>query len=456
MPEPITHVEPPGDARPGASVELDIRDLNSQGDGVGRAGELVVFVPGALLGERVLARIVRRRRSHAEARLVELVARSPSRIDPPCPHQSACGGCPLMVQEGTAALRSKVEHLEQTFRRVGGLALRVDRVVPSPTGLRYRGRVRFAVGGSKGAPRLGFRPRGRPRDLVDVADCLIAPDGATALAGRFLQTLSRVTVGDGRPWPRELEVRHSTARGSRLVVVHGPQGRWPEAHAAARDLVDRETSVAGVVLVTRSARGAPPRELVLAGRATIVETVAGFDVEIGATTFVQVNPRAAELLYRRVAEDLGRRPGGRLFDLYCGLGLVGLVAGDERCDVVGVESHAGSVRAARRAVRAAGRERIEILRGDAVMEAERLAALGETFERIAVNPPRAGMSPRLPDALSRLGAQLIVVVSCHPAALARDVAKLEALGFRPQHVTAVDMFPHTAHLEAIVRLEAAP
>ena len=166
--------EPP---RPGARLTLDVHDLTAEGAGVARHGRFVVFVPGAVPGDRVVARIERVHRGFAEGELFRIESPSGARREPPCPHQPACGGCPLMVLEPSGALDFKARHLEQTLRRIGKIEHAVDRVVASPADLGYRGRVRFAVSPRHaGVPAaFGYRPRGRGADLVPIETCLLAP-----------------------------------------------------------------------------------------------------------------------------------------------------------------------------------------------------------------------------------------------------------------------------------------
>ncbi len=454
---------PPADAgpddalRPGATYTAPVTDLTAEGSGVLRLGRLVVFVPGALPGDRVEFRLERVRRGHGEGRLLRLVEPAPARRAAPCPHQEACGGCALMPLDPAAALALKARHLGETLRRIGGVAQPVERAVPSPQELGYRGRVRFVVAPRERGPRFGYHPRGRADAMVPIDGCLLAPPRASALARALLERLHALSPV-GRPWPEQISLRGSLARGEWLAVLHGPPGPWPEAALAARQVMEAAPDLAGVVrVVERGPRGAA--EFVLAGRASVLETIGGVDVELGATTFLQVNPGAAALLYDEVRAALAGPAGtpapARLLDLYCGAGLNALLAVEPGVAVLGVEIDAGSVDRARRAAARAGRPGAEFVAEDAVRAAERLAAQGERFDRVVLNPPRQGAGPGLARAVAALAPRVVVVVSCHPAALARDVAGLAAAGFAVDRVTAVDMFPQSPHLEAVVRLVPA-
>ena len=437
---------------PGATLEVTIDDLGGEGEGVGRADGFVVFVPGTVPGDRVLARVEHVRRSFARGTLVRILAPSPARREPPCPHQPACGGCPLMVLPEEEALARKVRHLEETLRRIGRVALAAGEVVPSSRPLRYRGRVRLAVG-PPGIPEIGYRPPGDPRGLVPVTDCLLAPEGAVPLARRFVLELARGGGIGPRDWPREIEVRASFAEDRFLLVVHGPRAAGRRLRGVAEGLLLEEERLAGVVLVPGGRGRHEP--VPLGGETRLAEEIAGLRVPLGPTSFLQVNPAAAEHLYRLVRERLALPddPRAPLLDLYCGAGLGGLLGTPEGTPVTGVERSAEAVTAARALAARAGREGCRFLDAPVEGAVEGFAAEGVRFPRALVNPPRAGAGREVLHGVASLGPRRVVLVSCHPATLARDAAILREFGYVPRGLAAVDMFPQTAHLEAVLRFD---
>jgi len=440
--------------RPGARLAVAIEDLTSEGAGVARYDGWVFFVPGAVPGDRAEVCVGRVRRGVVETTLLALPGPSPERVEPPCPFQPACGGCPLMVLAADAQRALKVRHLEETLRRIGGLASpQVSRAVASPGALRYRGRVRFAVASRADGPAIGFHPRGAGGAIVAVDDCRLAPEEASRLARGLLARLDELSPPGGY-WPLQLEARGSLAAGEWLLVAFGRPGSAPALARAARELVEAEPQLAGIVRV-EGVPGDGGRETLLAGRDELVERIGGAELELGATTFLQVNPSAAAALYGTVREMLAPAagpPAGRLLDLFCGVGSIGLLGVDAGCEVLGVESHAATVERARRSARRAGRGRTEFRVGDAAAVALELARAGERFDAVTANPPRAGLGPDLPRAIAALAPRCVVLVSCHPATLARDLRAFAAAGFEAAEIAAVDLFPQTPHLEALVRL----
>jgi 23S rRNA (uracil1939-C5)-methyltransferase len=434
-----------------ARARLPIDDLTVEGDGIARWDGLVVFVPGALPGDVAEIAIERLHRRRASGRLVRLDVPAPARRVPPCPVQADCGGCPLMPLEEEAALAVKARHVRETLARVGGIEVELDETVASPDPLRYRGRLRFAVAPRSAGPTVGFRPRARPRELVPVRDCSLAPPDASRLAAAVIGALDAASP-PGRPWPTEVSLRGSLATGEWLAVLHAPRGPWPEAGDAMTRLVEDEPALAGVVRCAPTAKGREA-ERRLAGRSSVHERIGGLEVELGASTFLQVNPRAAERLYGAVAVGLAPIAPRRVLDLFCGVGLAGLLGTPAETDLVGIEAHPAAVAAARRTAERAGRVHARWIAADALAGATALADAGERFDGLIANPPRAGAGPRLATLARRLGARRVVLVSCHPATLARDARALVAAGYRSVRAVVVDLFPQTPHVEAVLVLE---
>lgn len=443
---------PPENQTPSAGEEavLDISDITTEGEGIARwPGGLVVFVANALPGDRVRARFQRLHGRIGRARALELVEGASARREVPCRYQERCGGCPLMPLDESAVLDVKARQVVETLRRVGGVEVELSARCTSPESLRYRNRARLGLEWAEGAFRLGYRPRGDAGELVAIDDCLLLPQGVVELAQAFLQRLARCNLG-GAP-PTHLSLRGSLHYDSWIIVLHGPPGRWEEAAQLAKDFVTRESRLTGIVRVLEKG----PRRVathVLAGRGLVIESMAGREVPLDATSFLQVNPRAADLLYREVKAALGASDEpARLLDLYCGVGLTGLAGSPPYVSIVGVEAHPRAARAAAELAAREGRH-AEYISGDATRALSSLLAQGEHFDYLIANPPRAGADAGLASRVHGLGVRRVVLVSCHPATLARDLRAFGKMGYAVHYAAVVDLFPQTAEVETVLGL----
>ena len=422
----------------GEVAEVEITDVTSEGDGIGRSpAGLVLMIAGAVPGDRVRARLTRRHRGYAEALLETLLERSPDRVEPRCVHFGQCGGCALQNLSPEAQRRVKHTRLTRLLARPGDPAPPVVeevREVGPPYG--FRGRMEFSFGGPAAMRRIGLHARAG--DVFPLRECHL-PDPAFA---RIVTRLDAALRGapDGRGL-RRLEIRRA-AHDGRLLVTLRADGEVPEALLAAlRRLEAEETAVGGVLVAPASGTAR-----LLWGREAIEDVVLDLRLAIGPDGFVQTHPAGAEALYREVLRRLRPRQGMRFLDLYSGLGIIGMAAARQGAEVLCIESSAPATRAAEQAA-AANRVRLRVLRGEVTRSMRHLAGTGERFAAACLNPPRAGISAALPDLLAATGVRTLAYVSCHPATLARDAARLKAAGYEPARVVPFDFFPQTAQVE---------
>ncbi|HUF33009.1 MAG TPA: TRAM domain-containing protein [Acidimicrobiales bacterium] len=388
------------------AIEVTTTAIAAGGDAVARdADGRVVFVTGALPGERVRAEVTEERKDFARARVVEVVDAAAERVAPPCPHVGrGCGGCTWQHVEPGAQRRLKADIVADALRRQGRIPDPEVSAGPSlgPDARRTTLRVGAAAGG-----RLGFR-RLRSHEVVDVDDCLVAHPLLSDL-------LVRCDAGEAD----ELTLRCGARTGERLVLAH--------PGAAGVDVPD------GVVLVGED-------ELAGGRRAWITEEAAGRRWRVSARSFFQASPEGAEALVAAVAEAAGPvAPGDRVVDLYGGVGLfAGTVGAPARTTFV--ERSASAVADAR--VNLDGLD-ARVLRLDVDRWRPSPADL------VIADPARSGLGRRGVAAVAGTGAPLVVVVSCDPAALGRDASLLAAEGYTLERCATVDLFPHTPHVEVV-------
>ena len=386
---------------------LAVTALAVGGEGVAREPSgRVVFVEGALPGERVRVAVTDERRHHARAVVLEVIEPAPTRVTPPCPFVAAgCGGCGWQHVDPEAQRALKGSMVAEALARLGGLP--DAEVAPGPvlpaTG--YRTTLR---GVADATGRFALR-RHHSHDLVPVPACLVAHPRLAAVAaeGRF-------------PAGSEITIRVGARTGDRMVIVDGPAG--------AVEVPD------GVRVVTGD-------ELAGGRRAWLFEVVAGVRLRVSARSFFQAGPDAAEALVAAVGQALG--PSETLADLYAGVGLFAATVG-RGARVVAVEASAS----------AAADARVNLAGGDAKVVRRDVARWRpRAVEAAVADPPRAGLGRGGLRAVAATRASRVVLVSCDAGALGRDARLLAEAGYAWTGSTLVDAFPHTPHVEVVSRFE---
>jgi 23S rRNA (uracil1939-C5)-methyltransferase len=476
-----------------AVLDLTVDSLALGGAGVARAGELVVFVSGGYPGERVRARVIKRTARWAEATLVEVLEASPDRRTPRCVHFGAvCGGCRAQDLAYPAQVAAKTQQVKETLARLGGLPdVPVADCVPSPETWHYRNKMEFSFQPDQdGAPILGLHVRQRFDTIFDLVDCSIA----SPLTNRVVHATRDFARAAG--WtayhPRRhtglvrfLTVRHLPTTGQAAVHLVAARDDVPAAADWAEALAALDPAIKSVALSVNDGQAHVAfgeRTRILWGAETIEERLLGLSFEASPNAFLQTNSRQAEALYAAALEEAALTGTERVLDVYCGAGTIALVMARAAREVVGIESVEPAVADARRNAAKNGIANARFACGDAraVLRAWAMAREGrhttpeaarvrdakapldpaayEPFapDVVVVDPPRAGLHPRVIERIAELAPARVVYVSCNPATMARDLAHFGKHGYATTRVRPFDMFPHTPHVECVARLDPSP
>jgi 23S rRNA (uracil1939-C5)-methyltransferase len=441
------------------------------GDAVGSAGGYAVLVAGAIPGERALVEIVAAGRKFARGRILRVLRSSPHRVAPRCRHFGPCGGCSWQHIAYEEQLRLKQGMLASTLERALGAPVKVLPAVgiggdggPGPWA--YRNKAHFVLGpGPDGRGLIMGHYRRASREMVAVEECPVHPEEANRIAFLARDLLRRHGVPGARDEPlrgvaRHIVVRTSERSGEAQATIVAAE-EAPGVLAAARDLARGEGSPRGVH-VNINDRPGPyilgARTRKVAGEERLVEEVAGVRFLIGPRSFFQTSVRSAE---RLVASVLRAIPGGadRVLDLYAGSGLFSLPLARRGHEVVAVEENPAAVADGVASLVpngiAAGRCRFVRARTEDWLRGGAARAAGP-FAAVVLDPPRDGCPPGLLRAVrAACTPRRIVYVSCNPRALAADLREAAVEGYRIEEVEPVDMFPHTAHIEAVAVLTRA-
>jgi 23S rRNA (uracil1939-C5)-methyltransferase len=454
-------------------LEVELDALDERGLCVGRAedasGAYRVTLRGALPGERVLAKVLRRRGERIEALMLERLTPSAQRVEPRCRHFGTCGGCSFQDLDYTAQLGEKLRTAERTLH-AAGIDVQPDAVIGCDEPWSYRNKMDFTFGSRRwvemsepaDAPRdfaLGLHPREQFRRVLDVARCEIQFEQGNAILASVRRSARELGLS---PWDlethtgllRHVVLRHSRASGEILLDLVTSQ----DAPELVRPLVEallaahpQITTLVQNVNTRVASIAVGEREIVWHGSGTIVERLAGLEFAVSANSFFQTNTAQAEKLVALVLAEAGARADDVVFDVYCGTGTFTLPLARVAREVHGFELVEAAVADARRNAERNGIANARFVAGDVVstLTGPDLPAP----DLLVIDPPRAGCHPKVIERIAALGARRLLYVSCNLRAAAHDVAALRASNWRLVRVRPIDLFPHTPHLESLLTLE---
>jgi 23S rRNA (uracil1939-C5)-methyltransferase len=441
--------------RRGDELELTIDSLAYGGAGVARLDGYVVFVAGAVPGDRVRAVVGKSKRAYAEARVVDLLEPSPERIPAVADHP----GAPWQVIPYERQLEVKQEQVADALARIGRLSgFELEPIVPALEQWRYRNKLEYSFGtDADGGLVCGFHAPGRWEEIVPISDCLLASQAGNQVRERVVAWCrsTGLTAYDrrtGKGFLRNLVVREGRRTGelqARLVTTSS-------AKLDHEALAEALTGVAGVLWTRFDGLGettqAGETELI-AGVERFDEELAGLRLSISPEAFFQTNTEMAELLYGHAIEYAALRGFERVYDLYCGIGTIGLLMAPRAAEIWGLEIVESAIADAIANARLNEIDNVRFFAGDVRL------ALGELVEKakrpdvLVVDPPRAGLSQKVVRRVIEASPKRIVYVSCNPTTLAPNAAQLVEAGYVLRKVRPVDMFPQTPHIECVAQLE---
>ena len=438
--------------------EAVITDYTAEGQGVAHVEGCAVFVPNAIAGERVRLRIEKAQKTWAAGKIVEILEKSPHRVNRACPVAKLCGGCDFWHMDYDEETRLKAERVKTCLNRIGGQQLTQVPILAAPDCRSYRNKAQYPVAVKKGRAYAGFFRAGT-HQVVENRRCLILPEESDRVKDAVMDYVNqyRVSVYDEQRHTgllRHIYVRRGAVSGQILVclVVNGQTIPRPQA------LIERLAKIPGFATLVLSVNTKKGNAVLgdtfrtLYGPGYIEDTLCGLNFRLSPRSFYQVNHYQAQRLYQAAISLAGITKEDTVLDLYCGVGTITLAMAAAAGRVIGVEVIPQAVEDARDNARRNGIDNAEFFCGDAGQAALELERQGIRADVIVVDPPRKGLNADTIEALSRFAPRRIVYVSCDPATLARDVALLKEKGYTLQSAQAADLFPRCAHVESIVLL----
>ena len=434
---------------------VTIEGYGEGGMGVARIDGRVVFVHGALRGEKCRVLILKTLKSVAFAKVLEVIEPSSERITPDCPYFPRCGGCTYRHIRYEEELRLKKQRVQDNLSRIGGSDVTVEEILGARDTLRYRNKAQYPVS-KDGA--VGFY-RARTHEVIECEHCLLVKPEADAAAEALREYMQSCRVAGydektGRGLVRHLYIR-SNAAGESLVCVLVNGDKLPKEDRLVTLLRDACPKCTGIVLGTNTKKGnviLGDRYRTLWGSDRLEDTLCGKTFRLSVPSFYQVNRVQAERLYAKAIEFASLTGQETVLDLYCGAGTITLALSDHAKKVLGAEIVPEAIDDARENAARNGVKNAEFFCGDASDVAKKLARENLRPDVITVDPPRKGLAADVVESIAEMQPGRVVYVSCDSATMARDVKRLADLGYTAQRACAVDMFPRAGHVETVVLL----
>jgi len=440
---------------------MTINNMGYEGEGVGKIDNFTVFVAGAIVGEKVIIKIVKISKNFAFGKLLEILEQASSRVEPVCSIYKSCGGCNLQHIDYTGQLEFKTNRVIQVINRIGKLE---DVIIHPTLGMKhpynYRNKVQLPVSNKNGSVNIGFYAA-RSHDIINMETCYIqdsAADIVVKLTRLWIKEYNIETYNEENHSGslRHIMIRKGFITGEVMVVLVTNGKDLPHKEEFIAILTKKIQGLVSIVLNINSEKtnvilGA--HCVTLWGKDSITDYIGEFKFEVSPLSFFQVNSIQTEVLYSKALEYANLNGGEVVLDAYCGTGTISLFLSKTAKKVYGVEIVPEAIENANKNAKENNISNTEFILGEAESVIPTLISKGVRADVVVVDPPRKGCDKTLLEAISSMKPKTIVYVSCDPGTLARDLGILDELGYKTLEIQPVDMFPMTAHVESVARIE---
>jgi 23S rRNA (uracil1939-C5)-methyltransferase len=440
---------------------VTIDNMGYDGEGVGKIDNFTIFVAGAIVGEKVLVKIVKVSKNFAFGKLLEIIEKSMNRVEPVCNIYKNCGGCNIQHIDYKTQLDFKTNRVMQVINRIGKL----DDVIVHPTiGMEspynYRNKVQLPASNKNGIVSIGFYAA-RSHDIINMETCNIQDSVADLVVKLTRMWIKEFNIESYNEENHQGTLRHIMIRkgiktGEVMVVLVTNGKNLPHKEEFIA-LISKK--IKGLVSVVQNINSEKTNVILgplcvsLWGKDTITDYIGQFKFEVSPLSFFQVNSIQTEVLYSKALEYANLSGGEVVLDVYCGTGTISLFLSQKAKKVYGVEIVPEAIENAIINAKENKINNTEFIVGDAEKVIPELIRQGVNAGVVVVDPPRKGCDKTLLESICSMKPKNIVYVSCDPGTLARDLGILDELGYKTLEIQPVDMFPQTAHVECVARIE---
>ncbi|HEO7443868.1 TPA: 23S rRNA (uracil(1939)-C(5))-methyltransferase RlmD [Streptococcus agalactiae] len=440
-------------------IPLKIKRMGINGEGIGFYKKTLIFVPGALKGEEVFCQISSVRRNFAEAKLLKINKKSKNRVDPACSIYKECGGCQIMHLQYDKQLEFKTDVIRQAlmkFKPEGYENYEIRKTIGMPEPEHYRAKLQFQVRSFGGNVKAGLYAQGTHR-LIDIKDCLVQDSLTQEMINRVAELLGKykLPIYNERQIAgvRTVMIRRAQASGEvQLIFITSKRLDFDDVVIElVREFPELKTVAVNINASKTSDIYGQITEVIW-GQESINEEVLDYGFSLSPRAFYQLNPKQTQILYSEAVKALDVKDDDDLIDAYCGVGTIGLAFAGKVKSVRGMDIIPEAIQDAKENALHMGFTNTHYEAGKAEDIIPRWYSEGFRANALIVDPPRTGLDDKLLNTILKMPPEKMVYVSCNTSTLARDLVTLTKV-YHVHYIQSVDMFPHTARTEAVVKLQ---
>lgn len=449
------------DIKKNDTFELEITAVTSDGSGLGRKNNVAIFVPGAVIGDKIIVRIIKLYKNYCIGKLMEIIVPSKDRIPIDCECFSKCGGCIFRQISYEKELEIKEQRVKDAIERIGEIKnIKYNPIIGGDSPDRYRNKSMMPISTAKdGTPLIGFYSR-HSHNIVESETCFLQPTIFDDIKNIFKQwiidfkiSVYNETLETGLI--RNLYLRESKTSDEVMVCIVAQNSKIPHIDDLIKRLLNYSSKIVSIILnINRENTNVVlgKQFITLYGKDSINDKLCGCEFKLSPASFYQVNSNQTEKLYNTALSFCDFKGEETVIDLYCGTGTIGLIAASYSKKVIGIEINPDAIRDAKKNAKNNNINNIEFICEDASNAALTLKDRNIKADVVIIDPPRKGCDTELINTISYFEPKKIVYISCNVSTQARDLKEFEKIGYKPLEITPVNMFPRTEHVETVCLL----
>ena len=440
---------------------VDIVDIGQGGVGIGKYEGFTVFVEGGIIQDKVNVRINKSIKNYAVGDIVEIIEKSPFRVDRICSDDlKDCGGCQIQELDYNKQLELKTNEVKQVISRIGKLEnVEIHETIGMQSPCRYRNKAQFPIQNINGSTAIGFYKK-KSHDVIPTDMCVIQHDINDKIIKIIKTYIQAYNVSIYNETTHTGVLRHLVTKvgfttNEVMVVLVANGTNLPHLNELASVLKENILGFKTLVLNVNKAKTnviLGKENKVIYGNGKINDYIGDLVFEISPLSFFQVNPVQTEVLYNKALEYAELKENDTVFDIYCGIGSISLFLAQKATKVYGIEIVEDAIKDAKINAKLNNLNNVEFYVGKAEEVVPKMYSEGKTANVVVVDPPRKGCDEKVLDTIVSMKPDRVVYVSCNPSTLARDLAYLDERGYKCVEIQPVDMFPHTMHVECCAKI----